>query len=57
MPLDVAPVRSSSPWATRTASSFIVTDVMRWAEIYFRQGLSRSLHPDLWVRCQQQSSS
>ena len=37
--------------------SFIVTDVMRWAEIYFRQGLSRSLHPDLWVRCQQQSSS
>jgi hypothetical protein len=29
--------------------SFVVTDVMRWAEIYFRQGLSRSL-PDPWAR-------
>jgi hypothetical protein len=29
--------------------SFVVTDVMRWAEIYFRQGLSRAL-PDPWAR-------
>ena len=30
--------------------SFIVTDVLRLAEIYFRNGLTRSLPPDAWAQ-------
>jgi hypothetical protein len=30
--------------------NFIVTDVLHWAEIYFRNGLTRSLPADAWAQ-------